>query len=215
LVVSRPYFGAPARPSLALPLLNRGNGTDSIHWRRTAQESAQSYRGRIKLESSLILMMLRRDKVLVCGLPLREDPCAFYLEVWRQMFQTPPLLNLAPTGLFRESATKGNQLTWTSLRSLLLSSFFGGDVFSCFIYLVKHRHKDIHVEQKHGPAQHSFKCGDHWRPFPGEYPGKWKGFGRQRSSLIYALTTVQPFDILPFSTQLVFFRAFGVTIIAQ
>jgi hypothetical protein len=97
--------------------------------------------------------MLRRDTRMRAAV-LRKIPVLFYLEVWSQMFQTPPQLTLAlaPTStlLFRESAHKENQLTWNSLRWILDSviKVLVEMSFSCFIP-VKHRHKDMHVEQKH------------------------------------------------------------------
>jgi hypothetical protein len=69
------------------------------------------------------------------------------------MFQTPPQLTMAPTptptptllfGTQRESA----DLEFFEMDSATVSKFLVEMSLSCFLP-VKHRHKDMHVEQKH------------------------------------------------------------------
>jgi hypothetical protein len=67
------------------------------------------------------------------------------------MFQTPPQLTLAlalaPTLLFRTQRESAD-LEFFEMDSATVSKFLVEMSLSCFLP-VKHRHKDMHVEQKH------------------------------------------------------------------
>jgi len=89
-------------------------------------------------------MMLRQDTRMRAAV-LREIPELFIWKSGAKCFKRR--LNSLWLPLF-SSTHKENQLTWNSLRWILLSNFLVEMSFSCFIP-VEYRHKDLHVEQKH------------------------------------------------------------------